>query len=589
MADGILTNNDVQNQIINLDSSSSDDEEVANISKCKNSASDEDLYTLNNSSCSLKMENNSSIINNLNKSEIADDFLKNNTSIRTELSLDNAFTECIIKMDDDLSLNSDIISDELFFRLENKINSNTHNNHKRKMLHPKKCNSNYNCDIDSSDDYSYYEKSKKIRTMSKINGSSNIPRRKPRSRQEITVGIPNIFDDQSSELEQFKNTLERFLQKSICLSLPARIGKCIECRVYQMKKNLTKYDYDNISCRFYAFRQLKFTKSGNLVVAGYPDPFTNLSNIDLGIWLPSQRSSSPSSFNIEASMKILEDTGGQFCKFVQDENDALKLDWANERKKRKIVWKKSVNGVREMCDVCRTTIFNYHWSCGKCGFVVCVDCFKFKFKGNHSAITQNLMSEYNKKKWLLCSDHEEHKIDQLAITQILAGDTLNYISILMHKLCSTQNIPIDCNCNTNSENNVKSPILDDPISDMFLEDKYGTYSFEKDDNTNSELSKLLNKEHSEYYLNYETDDYEYDESTEYIYDDSIISSNNIENNINGCEQTKNVFTPKLSLMIDGKTNPPHIWLCEGHLLQLLDPENSNNYELFQVFKIQRIF
>lgn len=27
---------------------------------------------------------------------------------------------------------------------------------------------------------------------------------------------------------------------------------------------------------------------------------------------------------------------------------------------------------------------------------------------------------------------------------------------------------------------------------------------------------------------------------------------------------------------------PHMWLCDGKLLRLLDPENSTNYEIFQV-------
>lgn len=41
-----------------------------------------------------------------------------------------------------------------------------------------------------------------------------------------------------------------------------------------------------------------------------------------------------------------------------------------------IAWKRVVQGVREMCDVCETTLFNFHWTCGKCGFVVCLDCYK---------------------------------------------------------------------------------------------------------------------------------------------------------------------------------------------------------------------
>lgn len=43
-----------------------------------------------------------------------------------------------------------------------------------------------------------------------------------------------------------------------------------------------------------------------------------------------------------------------------------------------VAWKRVVQGVREMCDVCETTLFNYHWVCAKCGFAVCIDCFKVK-------------------------------------------------------------------------------------------------------------------------------------------------------------------------------------------------------------------
>ena len=40
-----------------------------------------------------------------------------------------------------------------------------------------------------------------------------------------------------------------------------------------------------------------------------------------------------------------------------------------------VAWKRVVQGVREMCDVCDANLFNFHWACGKCGFVVCLDCY----------------------------------------------------------------------------------------------------------------------------------------------------------------------------------------------------------------------
>lgn len=44
----------------------------------------------------------------------------------------------------------------------------------------------------------------------------------------------------------------------------------------------------------------------------------------------------------------------------------------------KLAWKRAVRGVREMCDACEATLFNIHWVCQKCGFVVCLDCYKAK-------------------------------------------------------------------------------------------------------------------------------------------------------------------------------------------------------------------
>lgn len=44
----------------------------------------------------------------------------------------------------------------------------------------------------------------------------------------------------------------------------------------------------------------------------------------------------------------------------------------------KVAWKRAVRGVREMCDVCETTLFNIHWVCRKCGFGVCLDCYRLR-------------------------------------------------------------------------------------------------------------------------------------------------------------------------------------------------------------------
>ena len=40
------------------------------------------------------------------------------------------------------------------------------------------------------------------------------------------------------------------------------------------------------------------------------------------------------------------------------------------------VWKRAVRGIRELCDTCATTLFNFHWVCRHCGFCVCPTCFQ---------------------------------------------------------------------------------------------------------------------------------------------------------------------------------------------------------------------
>ncbi len=39
-----------------------------------------------------------------------------------------------------------------------------------------------------------------------------------------------------------------------------------------------------------------------------------------------------------------------------------------------IIWKKYMAGWREVCDECFTTLFNYHYMCKQCGYMVCIEC-----------------------------------------------------------------------------------------------------------------------------------------------------------------------------------------------------------------------
>jgi len=560
--------------------------------ECKMSI--EELLPSSNTNHVFKVESENScldhlvecVINDTYEDTYDDTYEENKQLIKAAVSLDDAFRQCLREINSDLS-NDDYNLDNTLKQL-NKNDSSTETNHKRKILHSDELiatdNDNIrNCTCGTPKEQSYFENTKKKRI---VNDMIQIASQTPKSCQKIHHNI--YFNE--SETEYFRKTYERFLQKSICLTLPPQIDKCIECRVYDTKDNLTKRDYDNITCRFYEFRQLRYQKSGMLAVAGYPDPHKNVENIDLSLWLPNIHSSDSSDFNIQASTKILGDAGGQFCMFVKDEIDALKFNFPYNGKPRQILWKKNVNGIREMCDVCRTTIFNHHWCCCKCGFVVCIDCYKAKLDDTRLTEKQTIVQRnFNKKIWLLCSNEKEHEIEKLFITQILAGNTLKFISELLHDTCHTHNIPLDCSCNETLEK-IFPPNPTDPIFDNLLK-IYEQFpdTKDKEEHSSEGMKSILKRQYLKYLDKF--CDKDSTRGTEEVESESKGSTSIARNNVEATIYTvghiikkKEWFPPKLSLLSDFKTNASHMWLCEGHLLRLLDPKSDINYTIFQVFK-----
>lgn len=109
-----------------------------------------------------------------------------------------------------------------------------------------------------------------------------------------------------------------------------------------------------------------------------------------------------------------------------------------------------VDGVRELCDVCDTTLFNYHWTCGKCGFAVCIDCYKARKDG-----TVKVWNETGRDRddfcWLLCTNGKPHEQDKLRMSQIIAGDSLEVLGRRVHETCALWGIPQYCGCPMSKE------------------------------------------------------------------------------------------------------------------------------------------
>ena len=98
-----------------------------------------------------------------------------------------------------------------------------------------------------------------------------------------------------------------------------------------------------------------------------------------------------------------------------------------------VSWKRSVGGVRELCDTCTTTLFNTHWACSHCGFTVCIDCYGTALRCEH-AIGGSL-ALHNKdltcetccagsSRWLACTANgrASHQPADLTMTQIIPSD-----------------------------------------------------------------------------------------------------------------------------------------------------------------------
>ena len=62
----------------------------------------------------------------------------------------------------------------------------------------------------------------------------------------------------------------------------------------------------------------------------------------------------------------------RYSGILRQERRAIK---ENIREANEVSWKRVVQGVSESCDVCDATLFNLHWACPRCGFVVCLDCY----------------------------------------------------------------------------------------------------------------------------------------------------------------------------------------------------------------------
>ncbi|XP_056295394.1 lysine-specific demethylase 3B isoform X1 [Pseudoliparis swirei] len=290
------------------------------------------------------------------------------------------------------------------------------------------------------------------------------PRNKP-----FKVG-QSVLKDQS-KVRRLKQSGESFLQDGSCINVAPHLHKCRECRLERYRKYRTTGedsddDHDpNVSCRFFHFRRLAFTRKGVLRVEGFLSPQQS-DSMAMGLWLPAP--AVLEGLDLDTSKYILANVGDQFCQLVMSEKEAMMMVEPHQ----KVAWKRAVRGVREMCDVCETTLFNIHWVCRKCGFGVCLDCYRLRRNRPREDLDDGREDEVFS--WLKCAKGQPHEPQNLMPTQIIPGTALYNIGDMVHSARGKWGIKANCPCTSRHTKPLVRPGAPNGISQQSTTGSSGT-------------------------------------------------------------------------------------------------------------------
>ena len=284
-------------------------------------------------------------------------------------------------------------------------------------------------------------KSERVRERKEAEASASDP-----GSDEEEEARQQIIQRNLQELLESRVVGEKFLQDGPCYQVSPDLPFCRECRIIPQKerdemilKGKFIEDTSNITCSFYSFRKLQMTRLGHLMVQGYLDPFKDPKPEDLTLWTPNAESI-PENCDLEKTKYILGLIGDQFCHMVQQERKCIQVHMGTNKA---VSWKLAVKGVREMCDVCRTTIFNHHWICGVCGMFICLDCYQLR-RGGLVIDNKSLDRTLDDYKWPYCTTGAEHLLTNLMLTAVIPQNCLTDLAKKVHTLRAKWNIPQYC-------------------------------------------------------------------------------------------------------------------------------------------------
>ncbi|KAM8940200.1 lysine-specific demethylase 3A isoform 2-T2 [Pelodytes ibericus] len=455
--------------------------------------------------------------------------------------------------------------------------------------------------------------------------------RSPSKSEGVTYPRSVLSDTQ--KLKRLQQSGDCFVQDGSCNNIAPHLHKCRECRLDRFGRSKEQRD-SAVFCRFFHFRRLHFNKHGILREGGFLTP--NKYDIEaINLWLPI--SGNVVELDLDTAKYILANIGDHFCKLIISEKEVM----ASIDPQKQVAWKRAVRGVREMCDVCDTTIFNLHWVCPKCGFGVCVDCYRMK---KCNPVTGE--SKYEGFSWLKCVKGQLHEPENLMPTQIVPGRALYDVGDVVHAVRGKWGIKSNCQCSNKHQKPLPKPIVQEdvkPSSPAPPESTNGsTQPLEKSTvedplpvkapSASGPLSWLtslpngtVNKENKD---NLFTSSFKSDSKTLpsfatfgkpvsalQTFSSSILtpmSSNssgflrNLLNSSSVKQESSEKSTPKIlddifASLVQTKPasdaarrpqglpiqpslmgfNTPHYWLCDNRLLCLQDPSNKSNWNVFR--------
>lgn len=357
-----------------------------------------------------------------------------------------------------------------------------------------------------------------------------IPKPRPRTTAPLKVGQSVLKD--VSKVRKLKQSGEPFLQDGSCINVAPHLHKCRECRLERYRKfKEPDQDDSTVACRFFHFRRLVFTRKGILRVEGFLSPQQSDSEA-MRLWVPNAVPAE--GIDLETSKYILANVGDQFCQLVMSEKEAMMM----VEPQQKVAWKRAVRGVREMCDVCETTLFNIHWVCRKCGFCVCLDCYRLRKSRQLIAPPEDETGDEEVFAWLKCAKGQSHEPENLMPTQIIPGTALYNIGDMVHAARGKWGIKANCPCINRNIKTVLRPAVTNGMSQLpTLNAPVSEAATSSSSTTGQTNENSLKTE----------DDLKQDTDDNMVVDETMAEQNNMNNSENKNKQQCPESTPSSAL------------------------------------------